>query len=90
MYLYRAYDGRLYHGGEKSFRFKQFSQGDYVTCQFDKSRGTLSFGVNGEEPRVAFENLPSEPLYPFVLFYMITPGEKVFVYISLPRLQKLL
>ena len=56
--------------------------GDYVCCQYDKSRGTLSFGVNGDDPQVAFENLPREPLYPFVLFYMVTPGEKVTFFLA--------
>ncbi|XP_066930429.1 probable E3 ubiquitin-protein ligase HERC1 [Clytia hemisphaerica] len=79
MYIYRAFDGKLYHNGEKAIRFKPFSQGDYVCCQYDKSRGTLSFGVNGDDPQIAFENLPREPLYPFVLFYMVTPGEKVTI-----------
>lgn len=38
---------------------------------------TLSFGKNGEEPRVAFENIGSTELYPCVMFYSTNPGEKV-------------
>lgn len=38
---------------------------------------TLSFGKNGEEPRVAFENIEATELYPCVMFYSTNPGEKV-------------
>lgn len=38
---------------------------------------TLSFGKNGEEPRVAFENIDGTELYPCVMFYSTNPGEKV-------------
>lgn len=38
---------------------------------------TLSFGKNGEEPRVAFENIDANELYPCVMFYSTNPGEKV-------------
>lgn len=77
MYLYRAYNGSLYHNGEKTFTFQRYTQGDYVTCRYNKADRTLAFGLNGEEPRIAFDDLPSEPLYPFVLFYSLSPAEKV-------------
>lgn len=40
---------------------------------------TLSFGKNGEEPHLAFQDLDtSAPLYPIVLFYSTNAnGEKV-------------
>lgn len=38
---------------------------------------TLSFGKNGEEPRVAFENIDAKELYPCVMFYSTNPSEKV-------------
>ena len=77
MYLYRAYNGGLYNDGEKTFGFRRFSQGDYVTCRYCRTERTLSFGLNGEEPLVAFDGLPNEALYPFVLFYSLSPAEKV-------------
>ena len=51
--------------------------GDFVRCQYDRWRGTLAFGVNGDEPQIAFDNIPPAVFHPFVLFFMATPGEKV-------------
>ena len=51
--------------------------GDFVCCQYDRWRGTLAFGVNGDEPQIAFDNIPPAVFHPFVLFFMATPGEKV-------------
>lgn len=34
-------------------------------------------GKNGEEPKVAFENIDATELYPCVMFYSTNPGEKV-------------
>ena len=80
MWLYRGYNGRLYNNGEKLVTFPSFTQGDYITCRYDHNEKTLSFGKNGEEPRVAFDELPSDVLYPCVLFYSLSPGEKVGVH----------
>lgn len=51
--------------------------GDYITILLDMDAKTLSFGKNGEEPRVAFENIDANELYPCVMFYSTNPGEKV-------------
>lgn len=77
MWLYRAYSGSLYHNGEKEMSFQSFTQGDYITVVLDMDVRTLSFGKNGEEPRVAFEDIDATELYPCVLFYGTGPGEKV-------------
>lgn len=77
MWLYRAYSGSLYHNGEKELCFQSFTQGDYITVVLDMDVKTLSFGKNGEEPRVAFEDIDATELYPCVLFYGTGPGEKV-------------
>lgn len=77
MWLYRAYSGSLYHAGEKEICFPSFTQGDYITVILDMDVKTLSFGKNGEEPRVAFEDIDAAELYPCVLFYGTGPGEKV-------------
>ncbi|KAJ8965419.1 hypothetical protein NQ314_004172 [Rhamnusium bicolor] len=77
MWLYRAYSGSLYHNGERDMSFQSYTQGDYITVVLDMDAKTLSFGKNGEEPRVAFENLDASELYPCVMFYSTNPGEKV-------------
>lgn len=77
MWLYRAYSGSLYHNGERDVSFKTYTQGDYITVVLDMDTKMLSFGKNGEEPEVAFENIDAEELYPCVMFYSNNPGEKV-------------
>lgn len=77
MWLYRAYSGNLYHNGELSVSLPGFTQGDYITVVLDMEARTLSFGKNGEEPRLAFENIDAAELYPCVMFYSTNPGEKV-------------
>ena len=77
MWLYRAYSGNLYHNGELSVSLPGFTQGDYITVVLDMEARTLSFGKNGEEPRLAFENIEATELYPCVMFYSTNPGEKV-------------
>lgn len=77
MWLYRAYSGSLYHSGERDSIFPTFSQGDYITVVLDMDARTLSFGKNGGEPRVAFENIDATELYPCITFYSTNPGEKV-------------
>lgn len=77
MWLYRAYSGSLYHNGERDLSFKTYTQGDYITVVLDMDTKTLSFGKNGEEPEVAFENIDAEEVYPCVMFYSTNAGEKV-------------
>ncbi|KAL3277276.1 hypothetical protein HHI36_012626 [Cryptolaemus montrouzieri] len=78
MWLYRAYSGSLYHSGERdNISFPSYTQGDYITVILDMDAKTLSFGKNGEDPRVAFENIDATELYPSVMFYSTNPGEKV-------------
>uniref|UniRef100_A0A3P9JZN2 SPRY domain-containing protein n=1 Tax=Oryzias latipes TaxID=8090 RepID=A0A3P9JZN2_ORYLA len=38
---------------------------------------TISFGKNGEDPRLAFEDVDATELFPCVMFYSSNPGEKV-------------
>ncbi|XP_033110674.1 probable E3 ubiquitin-protein ligase HERC1 [Anneissia japonica] len=77
MWLYRAYSGNLYHNGEHSITFPGFTQGDSITCVLDMEARTVSFGKNGEDPRLAFEDIDANELYPVVVFYSTNPGEKV-------------
>ncbi|XP_078688080.1 putative E3 ubiquitin-protein ligase HERC1 isoform X3 [Branchiostoma floridae x Branchiostoma belcheri] len=77
MWLYRAYSGNLYHNGEQSLALPSFTQGDYITVVLDMEARTVSFGKNGEEPRLAFEDVDSTELFPVVMFYSSNPGEKV-------------
>ncbi|XP_057655201.1 probable E3 ubiquitin-protein ligase HERC1 isoform X1 [Diorhabda carinulata] len=77
MWLYRAYSGSLYHNGERDMSFQSYTQGDYITVVLDMDAKTLSFGKNGEEPRVAFENINGTELYPCVMFYSTNSDEKV-------------
>lgn len=77
MWLYRAYSGNLYHNGELSLTLPGFTQGDYVTVILDMEARTLSFGKNGDEPKLAFEDIDATELYPCVMFYSTNPGEKV-------------
>ncbi|ELU01327.1 hypothetical protein CAPTEDRAFT_215878, partial [Capitella teleta] len=77
MWLYRAYSGNLYHNGEQSLTLPGFTQGDYITCILDMHAKTISFGKNGEEPKVAFEDVDGPELFPCVMFYSSNPGEKV-------------
>ncbi|XP_050402259.2 probable E3 ubiquitin-protein ligase HERC1 [Patella vulgata] len=77
MWLYRAYSGNLYHNGEQSLILSSYTQGDYITVLLDMDSRTLAFAKNGEEPRVAFEDVDATELYPCVTFYSSNPGEKV-------------
>uniref|UniRef100_T1HDJ6 Uncharacterized protein n=1 Tax=Rhodnius prolixus TaxID=13249 RepID=T1HDJ6_RHOPR len=78
MWLYRAYSGNLYHGGELRLCLPSFTQGDVITAVLDSDARTLSLGKNGDEPTIVFQDLDtSTPLYPCVLFYSTNPGEKV-------------
>ncbi|KAJ7425197.1 hypothetical protein WISP_24460 [Willisornis vidua] len=77
MWLYRAYSGNLYHNGEQNLTLSSFTQGDFITCVLDMEARTISFGKNGEEPKLAFEDVDAAELYPCVMFYSSNPGEKV-------------
>ncbi|XP_068430797.1 probable E3 ubiquitin-protein ligase HERC1 isoform X3 [Clinocottus analis] len=77
MWLYRAYSGNLYHGGELVRTLPSFTQGDSVTCILDMEAHTISFAKNDKEPKLAFEGVVASELYPCVLFYSSNPGEKV-------------
>ncbi|CAG5849679.1 unnamed protein product [Menidia menidia] len=77
MWLYRAYSGNLYHNGEQTLALSSFTQGDSVTCVLDMEARTICFGKNGEEPKLAFEDVDATELYPCVMFYSSNPGEKV-------------
>ncbi|XP_042200055.1 probable E3 ubiquitin-protein ligase HERC1 [Callorhinchus milii] len=77
MWLYRAYSGNLYHNSEQTLTLSSFTQGDYITCVLDMEARTISFGKNGEEPKLAFEDVDAAELYPCVMFYSSNPGEKV-------------
>ncbi|KAM8872529.1 putative E3 ubiquitin-protein ligase HERC1 isoform 2-T2 [Synchiropus picturatus] len=77
MWLYRAYSGNLYHGGELVRTLPSFSQGDTITCILDMEGHTVSFAKNDKEPKLAFEGVVASELYPCVLFYSSNPGEKV-------------
>lgn len=77
MWLYRAYSGNLYHNGEQTLTLSSFTQGDFITCVLDMEARTISFGKNGEEPKLAFEDVDASELYPCIMFYSSNPGEKV-------------
>ncbi|CAG7693965.1 unnamed protein product, partial [Allacma fusca] len=77
MWLYRAYSGNLYHKGELNHALPSYTQGDYITVVLDVDNKTLSFGKNGEEPTLAFQDVDASELFPCVLFYSTNPGEKV-------------
>ncbi|KAK7862054.1 hypothetical protein R5R35_011478 [Gryllus longicercus] len=77
MWLYRAYSGNLYHNGELPQCLASFTQGDYITVVLDLDARTVSFGKNGEEPHLAFEDVDGTELFPCVMFYSTNPGEKV-------------
>ncbi|KAF7670462.1 hypothetical protein LDENG_00124780 [Lucifuga dentata] len=77
MWLYRAYSGNLYHGGELVRTLPSFTQGDTITCILDMEAHTISFAKNEKEPKLAFEGVVASELYPCVLFYSSNPGEKV-------------
>jgi E3 ubiquitin-protein ligase HERC1 len=67
----------LYHNGELPLCLPSFTQGDYITIVLDLDARTVSFGKNGDEPRLAFEDVDAAELYPCVMFYSTNPGEKV-------------
>jgi E3 ubiquitin-protein ligase HERC1 len=54
-----------------------FTQGDYITVVLDLDARTISVGKNGDEPRLAFEDVDATELYPCVMFYSTNAGEKV-------------
>uniref|UniRef100_A0A8D8RZ78 HECT-type E3 ubiquitin transferase n=1 Tax=Cacopsylla melanoneura TaxID=428564 RepID=A0A8D8RZ78_9HEMI len=79
MWLYRAYSGNVYHSGEQTTMLPSFTQGDYITVVLDMDAQTLSFGKNGDDPQIAFQDVDTTgTLYPIVLFYSTNAnGEKV-------------
>ncbi|XP_025408544.1 probable E3 ubiquitin-protein ligase HERC1 isoform X2 [Sipha flava] len=78
MWLYRAYNGVLYNGGQKPLALKTFTQGDYITAIFDTGSRTLSFAKNNDYPIVAFHNIDTKTkLYPCVLCYSTAAGQKI-------------
>lgn len=46
MWLYRAYSGNLYHGGELVRTLPSYTQGDTITCILDMEAHTVSFAKN--------------------------------------------
>lgn len=48
MWLYRAYSGSLYHGGELGRALPSFTQGDTITCILDMEARTISFAKNNK------------------------------------------
>jgi len=72
------FSGNLYHSGEYTQQLSSYSKGDVITCVFDSTERTLSFGVNGALPDVAFRDIEvSRELYPCVMFYSSNSGEQV-------------
>ena len=70
--------GNLYHSGEYTQQFSSYSKGDVITCVIDAAERTLSFGVNGAVPEIAFRDVDtSRELYPCVMFYSSNSGEQV-------------
>ena len=58
MWLYRAYSGNLYHGGEiQNKTLPQFTQDDSITCILDTDARTLSFAKNDEDPQVLIKKV---------------------------------
>ncbi|XP_065224595.1 probable E3 ubiquitin-protein ligase HERC1 isoform X2 [Planococcus citri] len=78
MWLYRAYNGNLYHNGEMQTALHKFTKGDYILAVLDIESKRLSFAKNKGEVMLAFDNIDvSAPLYPCVMFYSNNPGERV-------------
>ncbi|VVC31643.1 Hypothetical protein CINCED_3A017272 [Cinara cedri] len=78
MWLYRTYNGNLYHAGQKSLVLKTFTQGDCITAIFDADSRTLSFAKNNDYPVLAFQNIDNKTkLYPCILCYSTAAGQKI-------------
>lgn len=61
MWLYRAYSGHLYHGGEiKGTLLSEFTEGDVITVLLDLEDRTLSFAKNDGPFQTAFSSLPED------------------------------
>ncbi len=56
MWLYRAYSGNLYHGGELVRTLPSFTQGDTITCILDMEAHTISFAKNDKVGEILFSN----------------------------------
>lgn len=53
MWLYRAYSGNIYHGGEhNSLTLPSYTQGDCITIVLDMDARTLAFAKNGEVDKI--------------------------------------
>ncbi|RZF45317.1 hypothetical protein LSTR_LSTR012229, partial [Laodelphax striatellus] len=67
MWLYRAYSGNLYHGGELPLCLPSYTVGDRITAILDMDSRTLSLAKNHDEPVLAFQDIDTfAPLYPCV------------------------
>lgn len=62
MWLYRAYSGNLYHGGELVRTLPSFTQGDTITCILDMEAHTVSFAKNDKV---------WQAIYDFFFFFLI-------------------
>lgn len=77
MWLYRAYSGNLYHGGELVRTLPSFTQGDTITCILDMEAHTVSFAKNDKVERQVF--FFSSPFFFFafannVFHFFCSPG----------------
>ena len=81
MWLYRAYSGSRYHNGEIHFdgiELPEYTEGDTISVLLNMTEKSLSFAKNNGDFKVAFTNLPTNAeLFPCVIFYSNTSGERV-------------
>ena len=67
MWLYRAYNGALYHSG-KCGLLEPFTIGDIIDMEVNMDKRTLSYYKNGKHLGEAYSDLP-ELVFPVILFY---------------------
>eukprot|EP01083_Nonionella_stella_P197783 726858_1 len=66
-YAYNGYDGKKYHLGNKQSYANEFTSGDTVCMKVDFKTKTISYNINNNGYRIAFENITDKPKYYMVV-----------------------
>eukprot|EP01084_Bolivina_argentea_P312163 540423_1 len=66
-YAYNGYNGKKYHFGKSQPYANKFKSGDTVYMKVDFKTKTISYNINNNGYRIAFENITDKPKYYMVV-----------------------
>eukprot|EP01029_Cantina_marsupialis_P018337 TRINITY_DN4205_c0_g1_i1.p1 TRINITY_DN4205_c0_g1~~TRINITY_DN4205_c0_g1_i1.p1 ORF type:complete len:1061 (-),score=350.29 TRINITY_DN4205_c0_g1_i1:134-3316(-) len=76
LYMYRAYNGKIYQPGGSDIEITKFHPDDIVTFKVEVATKEIFAKVNDGDYELAFENVEF-PVYPCIQFYGSSPSAKV-------------